>query len=142
MPDLVPLTTSFPNLAYVQAPLVHFQLSHRLLRTKDMLLITVQAAVDCQIPPEYHPFETRIFDTFMSNPFCLPVHTVRHVPRMVRPLLASALCQDFLLSVRHGLWGFARLLMFPKLILHSPPHAGHKKHHLVGALLQLDCSNG
>ena len=38
----------------------------------------------------YHPFETQIFDTFMTTLFCLPVHTVHHVPQMVRPLLASA----------------------------------------------------
>ena len=77
------------------------------LSTKEMILIAIQAAVDCQISTEYHQFETRIFDTFMTTPFCLPVHTVRHVPWMVRPLLASVLCHEFSLSVNHGVWGFA-----------------------------------
>ena len=61
---------------------------------------------------------------------------MRHVPQMVRPLLASALCHEFLLSVNHGLWGFARVLMFPKLVLRSPPRAGRKKCYLVGSLLR------
>ena len=38
--------------------------------------------------------------------------------------------------MRHGLWGFARVLIFPKLVLRSPPRAGRKKRHLVGAMLQ------
>ena len=55
---------------------------------------------------------------------------------MVRPLLASPFCHGFSLSVNHGLWGFVRVLMFPKLVLCSPPSAGHKKRYLVGPLLQ------
>ena len=105
------------------------------LSTKEMISIAIQAAVDCQISAEYHQFATKIFDTFMTTLFCLPVHTVHHVPRMVRPLLASALCHVFSLSVNHGLWGYAQVSMFPKLVLHSPPHAGHKKRYLVGPLL-------
>ena len=72
----------------------------------------------------------------MTTLFCLPVHTVRHFPRMVRPFLASALCHKFSLSLNHGLWGIARVLMFPKLVLRSPPRAGRKKHYLVGPLLR------
>ena len=72
----------------------------------------------------------------MTTLFSLPVHTVHHVPRAARPLLPSALCREFSLSVRHGLWGFVRLLLFPKLVLRSPPRAGRKKRYLVGALLQ------
>ena len=100
-----------------------------------MISIAIQAAVDCQISTEYRQFETRIFDTFMTTLFCLPVHTVRHVSQMVRPLLVSALCHEFSLSVNHGLWGFARVLMFPKLVLRSPPCAGRKKRYLIGPLL-------
>ena len=32
--------------------------------------------------------------------------------------------------------GFVRVLLFPKLVLRSPPRAGRKKRYLVGALLQ------
>ena len=106
------------------------------LSTKDMLSIAIQAAVDCHVPPEYSCSESAIFSTFMSTLFHLPVHTVRHVPRVARPLLASALCREFSLSVHHGLWGFARVLLFPKLVLRSPPRAGRKKRYLVGAVLQ------
>ena len=63
---------------------------------------------------------------------CPYILHVRHVPRVARPLLASALCREFSLSVRHGLWGFARVLLFPKLVLRSPPRAGRKKHYLHG----------
>ena len=106
------------------------------LSTKEMIPIAIQAAVHCQIFTEYHQFEMQIFYTFMTTLFCLPVDTVCHVPRMVRPLLASALCHEFSLSVNHGLWGFARELMFPKLVLRSPPHVGRKKRYLVGPSLQ------
>ena len=42
------------------------------LSTREMILIAIQAAVDCQISTEYHQFETRIFDTFMTTLFaCL-----------------------------------------------------------------------
>ena len=100
-----------------------------------MISIAIQAAVDCQISTEYHQFETRIFDTFMTTLFCLPVHTVCHVPQMVRPLLASALCHEFSISLNHGLWGFARVLIFSKLVLRSPPRVSRKKCYLVGTLL-------
>ena len=106
------------------------------LSTKEIISIAIQAAVDYQISTEYHLFETQIFDTFMTTLFYLPVHTVCHVPRMVRPLLASALCHEFSLSVNHGLWGFAQVLMFPKLVLRSPPRADRKKHYLVSPLLR------
>ena len=101
-----------------------------------MLSIAIQAAVDCYIPSEYSCLESTIFNTIMTTLFSLPVHIVRHVPRAARPLLASALCREFSLSVRHGLWGFVRLLLLPKLVLRSPPRAGRKKRYLVGALLQ------
>ena len=54
----------------------------------------------------------------------------------MRPLFTSALCHEFSLSVNHGLWGFARVLIFPKLVLCSPPRAGHKKCYPVGPLLR------
>ena len=49
---------------------------------------------------------------------------MRHVPQVARPLLASALYLEFSLSVRHGLWGFARVLLVPRLVLRSLPRAG------------------
>ena len=57
---------------------------------------------------------------------------------MARSLLASALCHEFSLSVNHGLWGFALVLMFLNLVLCSPPCAGRKEHYLVGPLLRWD----
>ena len=152
LPDLVPSTLASPCVASCSSPTnssclgptnsLSVASSVCDLSNKEMISIAIQAAVDCQISTEYHQFETRIFDTFMATLFCLPVYTVRHIPRMVRPLLASALCHEFSLSVNHGLWGFACVLMFPKLVLRFPPCAGHKKRYLVGPLFRTVCSNG
>ena len=146
LPDLIPSTLAPPCVASCSGPTnssgsgpansLSVTLSVCDLSTKEMISIAIQAAVDCQISTEYRQFDTQIFDTFMTTLFCLPVHTVRHVPRMVRPLLASTLCHEFSLSVNHGLWGFARVLIFPKLVLRSPPSAGHKKRYVVGPLLR------
>ena len=138
LPDLVPLTSASSSPAFSSGPTGSPSATHSApdLSTKDMLSIAIQAAVDCHIPSEYSCLESTIFNTIMTTLFSLPVHTVRHVPRAARPLLASALCREFSLSVRHGLWGFVRLLLLPKLVLRSPPRAGRKKRYLVGALLQ------
>ena len=138
LPDLVPLTSASSSPAFSSGPTGSPSAIHSApdLSTKDMLSIAIQAAVDCHIPSEYSCLESTIFNTIMTTLFSLPVHTVRHVPRAARPLLASALCREFSLSVRHGLWGFVRLLLLPKLVLRSPPRAGRKKRYLVGALLQ------
>ena len=138
LPDLVHLTSASSSPAFSPGPTGSPSATHSApdLSTKDMLSIAIQAAVDCHIPSEYSCLESTIFNTIMTTLFSLPVHTVRHVPRAARPLLASALCREFSLSVRHGLWGFVRLLLLPKLVLRSPPRAGRKKRYLVGALLQ------
>ena len=138
LPDLVPLTSASSSPAFSSGPTGSSSATHSApdLSTKDMLSIAIQAAVDCHIPSEYSCLESTIFNTIMTTLFSLPVHTVRHVPWAARPLLASALCQEFSLSVRHGLWGFVHLLLLPKLVLRSPPRAGRKKRYLVGALLQ------
>ena len=70
----------------------------------------------------------------MSSLLNLNVHTVRYIPHTVRPLLASVLSKDLSFSMQHKLWKFIRLLLFPKLVLCSPPRVG-KKHYLIGSLL-------
>ena len=129
---------SLPSLAFSLGPTGSISATHSVpdLSTKDMLSITIQAVVDCQILSEYSCLELTVFNTFMTTLFSLPVHTVRHVPQVARPFLASVLYREFLLFVRHGLWDLVSVLLFPKLVLCSSPCAVCKKHYLVGALLQ------
>ena len=61
------------------------------------------------------------------------MHSIQHVPRMAKPLLASCLSQEFSVVNQLGLWSFAWILMFAKLVLRSPPRAGRKKRYLVGS---------
>ena len=61
----------------------------------------------------------------------MPVHAVCHVSQAARPLLVSAVCQEFSLSVRHG---FLLVLLFLKLVLR--PHLVLVAGYLVGTLLQ------
>ena len=93
-------------------------------------------AVVGHLPPEYKSEETLILHTFLSHLFSLSVFTVHHVPHIAKLLLAFALSREFSFCVCHGLWGFVRLLMFPKLVLRSPSCSGHKKCLSIGALLQ------
>ena len=134
LPDLVPLTSASSSPAFSSGPTSSSSATHSApdLSTKDMLSIAIQAAVDCHIPSEYSCLESTIFNTIMTTLFSLPVHTVRHVPRAVRPLLASALCREFSLSVRHGLWGFVHLLLLPKLVRTSFPTPCWSQEALLG----------
>ena len=61
---------------------------------------------------------------------------------MVRPLFTSALCHEFSLSVNHGLWGFAQVLMFPKLVLRSPPVLAVRRVTWLVLSYGTDYSNG
>ena len=100
-----------------------------------MISVAVQAAIDHHLPAELTSNETLIFDTFISRLCLLHVHSIQHVPRMARPLLASCLSQEFSAVNQFGLWSFAWILMFAKLVLRSPPRAGRKKRYLVGSLV-------
>ena len=69
--------------------------------------------------------------SLMEEIVLLPVGTVSHVPRATRPLLAEALTACFRDTRTAGLWAFARLVMFAKCVLRSPPRGGRKKRHVV-----------
>ena len=69
----------------------------------------------------------------MEEIVLLPVGTVAHVPRAARPLLAEALTACLRDARTSGLWGFARLMMFAKCALRSPPRGDRQKRHVVKA---------
>ena len=98
-------------------------------------MVAVQAAIDGHLPAELASIESLIFDTFLGRLCSLRIYSIRHVPRLARPRLASCLCWEFSTVSRSGLWGFVQLLMFPKFVLRSPPCAGRKKRCLVGSLI-------
>ena len=100
-----------------------------------MIMVAVQAAIDGHLPAELASIESLIFDTFLGCLCSLHIYSVRHVPHLAKPRLASCLCQEFSTVSWSGLWGFAQLLMFPKLVLCFPPRAGRKKCYLVGSLI-------
>ena len=71
----------------------------------------------------------------MHEIFTLPVSTISHVPRKVRPLLAQVITTELQHARLDGLWGFTRLSLFPKAVLRPPPRGGRKKRYAVDALI-------
>ena len=79
--------------------------------------------------------EEFIFQSLMDEITGLQVNTICHVPRSVRPLLAQVLSVEFYHACSNGIWGFARLFMFAKAVLRSPPRGGKKKRYVVSSIL-------
>ena len=98
----------------------------------DLVLAGVQEAASISPPPVY---ESLIFSSVMHEIFTLPVSTISHVPRKVRPLLAQVITTDLQHARLDGLWGFTHLSLFPKAVLRPPPRGGRKKWCAVDALI-------
>ena len=98
----------------------------------DLVLAGVQAAASISPPPVY---ESLIFSSVMHEIFTLPVSTISHVPRKVRPLLGQVIITELQHARLDGLWGFTRLSLFPKAVLRPPPRGGRKKRYAVDALI-------
>ena len=75
--------------------------------------------------------DLKVFDAVMNEVMSLPIFTVVHVSKSVRPLLAEVLSQEFQLSVSHGAVGFMRLFAFAKSVLRVLSRGGKKRHHNV-----------
>ena len=71
----------------------------------------------------------------MDDIVTLPVSTITHIPRKVRPLVAQVLTAELRHACQNGLWGFVRLSLLPKAVLRTPPRGGKKKWYVVGVLL-------
>ena len=72
----------------------------------------------------------------MDEIITLPVSTIVHIPKKVRPLLAQVFSSEFRHARFDGLWGFARLFLLAKAVLRSPPRGGRKKRFVVASLIQ------
>ena len=57
------------------------------------------------------------FDAVMNEMMTLPVFTVVHIPKSVRPLVADILSGEFRLGVNHSMLGMVRLFAFAKSVL-------------------------
>ena len=97
----------------------------------DPALAAVAAAACLRAQPTQD--DGAAFASLMEEIALLPVGTVAHVPRATRPLLAEVLTICLRDARTAGLWGFARLMMFAKGILRSPPRGGRQKRHVVKA---------
>ena len=98
----------------------------------DLVLAGVQAAASISPPLVY---ESLIFSSVMCEIFTLPVSTISHVPRKVRPFLAQVITTELQHAHLDGLWGFTRLSLFPKAVLRPPSRGGRKKRYAVDALI-------
>ena len=73
----------------------------------------------------------------IENVMVCPVRTIAHVPRSVRPLLARVLSVE-LCKACSSIWGFVRLSMFAKLVLHTPSTSCSQRRHFVISSILLD----
>ena len=96
-------------------------------------LAGVQAA-ECLTCPSH--LESAVFDAIMKEISLLPVKTVGHLPRSVRPLFAKIYAEELRHATHNGIWGFTRLHLFPNAVLRCPPHGGKKKRYVVKGMLK------
>jgi len=87
-----------------------------------------------------HPVATDIaqpavLSAVMDDILSLPVSTITHIPRAVRPRLAEVLTAELRNGHSAGPWGVVRLWLFAKAVLRVPPRGGRKKRYVVKALL-------
>ena len=115
---------------------------HYVLPSPDLAMEGVQAAVSLSPPPNKHLVLAAIMDEIIT----LPVSTIGHVPRRVRPLLAEVLLGECRHARLDGLWGFVRLSLLAKATLRAPPHGGKERrndnHMWWEHSSQLDCIGG
>ena len=71
--------------------------------------------------------ESAIFNSVMEDISSLPIDSVVHIPRSVKPLFATVLASELYNADTHGLWGFVRLSMLSKCVLRCPPRNRKKK---------------
>ena len=100
--------------------------------TNDIVLTGIKAAALLSSPDGKY---LDVFNAVMNEISTLPVYTVSHIPRSVRPLLSEVLSVELRHAYAYGLWGFVRLLMFAKSVLRAPSRRGRKKRHVVKSLL-------
>lgn len=113
-----------------QSPIVHNV--DNVTASGDLVLLGIKAAALLSLPYEN---ELEIFNAVMNEVYTLPVYTVAHIPRSVRPLLSQVLATELQHGYVDGLWGCVTLLMFAKAVLRSPRHGCRKKRHVVKSLL-------
>ncbi len=103
---------------------------------EDMLLhLALQAVETLQFDKDYSSFEADSFNALLSKCMTLSTPTVKHVPRSCRPLLAQLLAKEFQHARRANIWGFARVFLFPKLTLSSPPRRKKKRRDIPRAVI-------
>ena len=71
----------------------------------------------------------------MNEIISLPVNTVMHIPRSVRPELAEGFAAELKHASEDGLWGLARFFLFSKAVLRCPPRGGKTKRVIVKTIL-------
>ena len=76
-----------------------------------------------------------MFSSFMHDIIALPVSTISHVPRKVRPLLAQVISTELHHARVNGLWRFICLSLLLRAVLRPPLRGGKKKLYVVDVLI-------
>ena len=76
-----------------------------------------------------------VFEAVMDDIVSLPVQTIAHISKSVRPLLAEVLMNEPRHAQYGGIWGFVRLFAFAKATLRLPPRGGRRKRCVVSSLI-------
>ena len=86
----------------------------------DLVTIAIEATQNLHLSEEFLSLESQLVDAILDSIRRVPVTTVIHIPRSIRPLLSQVLC-SVLRAATHSVWGFVQLALFPKAVLRAPP---------------------
>ena len=100
----------------------------------DLALKGMQAASDFLLGSTVID-ENGVFEAVMDDIVRLPVQTIAHVSKSVRPLLAEVLMNELKHAQYGGIWGFVRSSVFAKATLRLPPRGGRRKRCVVSSLI-------
>ena len=97
--------------------------------------IGVRASAALGLEGKYLRLENSIVSAILEEALTTPVSTIAHIPRSVRPLLATVLAIELRHAHSGNIWGFVRLQFFAKAVLRSPPQGGRKRRYVIQSLI-------
>ena len=75
------------------------------------------AAATLSLDDEFFGLEVLICSAVLEEALTLPISTIAHIPRSVRPLLATVIAAELRHAHSGNTWGFVRLQLFAKAVL-------------------------
>ena len=127
-----------PRFSSASPPPAQASCTHPPLRTideADLGRIGICAAAALGLEGKYKHLENSIVSAILEETLTTPVSTIAHIPRSVRPLLATVVATELRHAHSGNIWGFVRLQLFAKAVLRSPLRGGRRRRYVVQSLI-------